>query len=173
MTRKLMTYLNKKYNKVALQTQCLLLLFKNFLLIKTLKLESVSLYDRVVIQGNEVEMLWNVRGCHKIKIKGIGVLPGNIHGLKFQFTNRNNPIEITFCGIAKQQKKQIRINNAKINLLEKFIATIEIPVPIEVPYIKRKFKCELIKDNLKMELKNVYFEFEPFNIDNYKPLNTI
>jgi len=173
MTRKLITYLKKKYNKMALLTQCLLLLFKNLLLIRTLKLKSVSLYDRVVIQDNEIEMLWNVRGCHKIIINGIGVFPGNTHGLKFIFSNRHNPIEITFCGIAKKMKRKIRIENTKINLLDKFIATTEIPIAIEVPYNKQKFKCELSKDNLKMELQNISFEFEPFNIDNYKPVKTI
>ena len=153
--------------------QCLLLLFKNLLLIRTLKLRSVSLYDRVVIQNNEIEILWDVKGCHKIIIKGIGVFPGNTHGLKFLFSNRQNPIEITFCGIAKKIKKRIRIENTKINLLDKFIATTEIPIAIEVPYNKQKFECVLIKDNLKMELQNISFEFEPFNIDNYKPVNTI
>lgn len=158
---------------MALLTQFLLLLFKNFLLKRTLKLKSVSLYDRVVIQDNEIEMLWNIRGCHKIKINGIGVFPGNIHGLKFLFSNRQNPIEVTFCGIAKKIKKKIRIQNTKINLLDKFITTTEIPVAIEVPYIKQKMECELTKGNLKMELQNVSFEFEPFYIDNYKPVNTI
>jgi len=173
MTRKVTTYFKKKYKKMALLTQCLLLLLKNLLLIRTLKLRSVSLYDRVVIQDNEIEILWNVRGCHKIKINGIGVFSGNTHGLKFIFSNRQNPIEITFCGIAKKIKKIIRIDNTKINLLDKFIATTEIPIAIEVPYNKQKFQCELTKDNLKMELQNVSFEFEPFNIDNYKPVNTI
>lgn len=158
---------------MAMQAKCLLLLFKNLLLIRTLKLRSVSLYDRVVIKDNEIEMLWNVRGCHKIKINGIGVFPGNTHGLKFIFLNRQNPIEITFCGIARKIKKKIRIKNTKINLLDKFIATTEIPIAIEVPYNKQKFECEISKDNLKVEIQNIFFEFEPFNINNYKPVNTI
>ncbi len=153
--------------------QCLLLLFKNLLLIRTLKLRSVSLYDRVVIQNNEIEILWDVKGCHKIIIKGIGVFTGNTQGLKFIFSSRQNPIEIRFCGIAKEIKKKIRIENTKISLLDKFIATAEIPIAIEVPYNNQRFECELMKDNLKMELQNVAFEFEPFNIDNYKPVNTI
>jgi len=158
---------------MALLTQCLLLLFKNLLLIRTLKLKSLSLYDRVVIQDNVIEMLWNVKGCHKIRIEGIGVFSGNTHGLKFLFSNRHNPIEITFYGIAKKIKKKIRIENSKINLLDKFIATTEIPIASEVPYNRQKFESELSKDNLKMELQNIYFKFEPFNIDNYKPVNTI
>ena len=173
MTKQLTKYLKEKYKKMALLTQCLLLLFKNLLLIRMLKLRSVSLYDRVVIQDNDIEMLWNVRGCHKIKINGIGVFPGNTHGLKFLFSNRHNPIEITFCGIAKKIKKRIQIENTKINLLDKFIASSEIPIAIDVPYNKQKLECKLSKDNLKIELQNISFEFEPFKIENYKPVNTI
>lgn len=158
---------------MALLTQCLLLLFKNLLLIRTLRLRSVSLYDRVVIQDNEIEMLWNVSGCHKIIINGIGVFSGNTHGMKFLFSNRQNPIEITFCGIAKKIKRKIRIENSKINLLDKFIVKTEIPIVIEVPYTSQKIECELSKDNLKMKIPNISCEFEPFNIDNYKPVNTI
>ncbi|MDP3930670.1 MAG: hypothetical protein Q8R57_16745 [Bacteroidota bacterium] len=173
MERKLITYSKMNYKKLVLQTHCLLLLVKNLLLIRILKIRSVSLYDRVVIQDNEIEILWNVRGCHKIIINRVGVFPGNTHGLKFMFSNRQNPIEITFCGISKKIKKKIQIKNTKINLLNKFIAITEIPIVFEVTYNKQKFQCELIKDNLKMELQNISFEFEPFNIDNYKPVNTI
>jgi hypothetical protein len=180
MTRKLTTYLKKKYKKMALLTQCLLLLFKNLLLIRTLKLKNVSLYDRVVIQDNEIEMLWNVKGCHKIKINGIGVFPGNSYGMKFLFSNRHNPIEITFYGIAKKLKKKIHIDNIKIDLLDKFVATTKIPIAIEVPYNreilvsqKQNLESKLSKDHLKMALQDISIEFEHFNIDNYKPTKTI
>ena len=144
MTKKVTTYLKIKYKKMALLTQCLLLLFRNLLLIRTLKLKSVSLYDRVVIQDNEIEILWNVGGCHKIKINGIGVFPGNTHGLKFLFSNRHNPIEITFFGIARKLKKRILIENEKVDLLDKFIASTEIPVAFEVS-ITRKVWIKLSK----------------------------
>ncbi len=167
---------------MALLVQCLLLLFKNLLLIRTLKVRSVSLYDRVVIQDNEIEMLWNVKGCHKIKISGIGVFPGNIHGLKFLFSNRHNPVEITFFGIARNLKKRIRIENSKISLLDKFIASTEIPIAIEVPYNQHRLdsvlskqypQVKLSEQHLKIELQNISFEFEPFNLEEYKPVNTM
>jgi hypothetical protein len=168
MTRKVSTYLKNKHKKIAMLTQCLFLLLKNLLLIRTLKLRSVSLYDRVVIQNNEIEILWKVRGCHKIKINSIGCFSGNTHGIRFIFSNKQNPIEITYYGIAKKIKKRIQIENTQINLLNKFIATTEIPYFTEVSYNKQKFECELSKDNLKIELKNVSFEFEPFKINKYK-----
>ena len=179
MTRKLTTYLNKKYKKMALLTQCLLLLLKNLLLIRTLKLKNVSLYDRVVIQHNEIEMLWNVKGCHKIKINGIGDFPGNTHGLKFLFSNRHNPIEITFFGIARKLKKRILIENEKVDLLDKFIASTEIPVAFEVSCIRKKIENKITSENLiivhpdiKVELNNVFFQFEPFNIEKYYRVKT-
>jgi len=179
MTKKVTTYLKKKYKKMALLTQCLLLLFRNLLLIRTLKLKSVSLYDRVVIQDNEIEILWNVGGCHKIKINGIGVFPGNTHGLKFLFSNRHNPIEITFFGIARKLKKRILIENEKVDLLDKFIASTEIPVAFEVSCIRKKIESKLTREILKMEhpdikveLDNVLFEFEPFNIEYYNRVKT-
>jgi hypothetical protein len=156
-----------------------LLLLKNLLLIRTLKLKNVSLYDRVVIQHNEIEMLWNVKGCHKIKINGIGDFPGNTHGLKFIFSNRHNPIEITFFGIARKLKKRIRIENEKVDLLDKFIASTEIPVVHEASCIRNKIESKLTRENLimehldiKVELNNIFFEFEPFNIEYYKPVKT-
>lgn len=173
MTRKLATYLNKKKKVLAVLTQCLLLLFKNLILIRPLKIQSVCLYDLVVIQGNEIELFWKVRGCHKIKIKGLGVFPGNTAGLKFIFSNRHNPIEVTFYGILKGIKKKIRIENTKINLLDRFMATAKLPVVIEVPYCKQRLQSNLSNYSLKELSPNIYFEFEPFNIDNYKPVNTI
>jgi len=175
-----MTYLKKKYKKMALLAQCLLLLLKNLLLIRTLNFKSVSLYDRVVIQDNQIEMLWNVRGCHKIKINGIGVFPGNTHGLKFLFSNRHNPIEVTFFGIARKLKKRILIENEKVDLLDKFIASTEIPVAFEIFFIRKEIESKLTREILKMEhpdikikLNNIFFEFEPFNIEYYKPVKTL
>jgi hypothetical protein len=165
-----MGYLKTKYKKATLLSHCVLLLLKNVILIKILKLKYVSLYDRIVIEDNEIEILWSVKGCHKIKIKDIGVFPGDINGLKFHFSNRQNPIEITFYGIAKKIKKKIKIKNTKIDLLCKFIAKTEIPIATEVYYSKQNFQCELINDNLEMEFQTISFEFEPFNIDNYKPV---
>lgn len=179
MTGKLTTYFNKQYKKIALLTQCLILLFKNLLLIRTLKLNNVSLYDRVVIQNNEIEMLWNVKGCHKIKVNGIGVFPGNTHGLKFLFSNRHNPIEITFFGIARTLKKRILIENEKVDLLDKFIASTEIPVALEVSCMRKKIENKITSENLKVvhpdikvEQNNIFFEFEPFNIEKYNRVKT-
>jgi hypothetical protein len=171
MTKQLTKYLKEKYKKMALLTQCLLLLLKNLLLIRMLKLRSVSLYDRVVIEDNEIEILWKVKGCHKIKIKGLGYFSGNIHGLKLIFTNSINPIEITFCGIAKKITRKFSIKSSTIKLQEKFIAKTNIPIAVAVRFNKEKLQCELTKHNLKVNLENIYFELEPFNLDNYKPLS--
>lgn len=170
MRKKLAEFTKKKFKKLALLTQCILLLCRNLLLIRTLKLKNLELYDQVILQGNEIEILWKVKGCHKIKIKGLGYFSGNIHGLKLIFTNSINPIEITFCGIAKRITKEFSIKSSTVKLQKKFIAETNIPIAVAVPFNKEKLECELTKHNLKVNLENIYFELEPFNIDNYKPL---
>jgi hypothetical protein len=180
MTKEIATYLNKNFNKLELLTQCNFLFLKNILLIRTLKLKNISIYDKVIIQDNEIEMHWNVKGCHKIKINGIGVFSGNSYGMKFIFSDKHNPIEITFYGIAKKLKKKIHVDNTKIDLVDKFFAKTEIPIAIEVPYNKeilvsqkQNVESKLSKHHLKMSLKEISIEFEHFNIDNYKPIKTI
>jgi hypothetical protein len=80
--------------------------------------------------------------------------------LKFLFSNRQNPIEITFCGIAKKIKKRIKLKTQKLICLTNLLQQLKLPIAIEVPYNKQKFECELSKDNLKMKLKNISFEFD-------------
>lgn len=159
-------------DKIKLAVKCYFLLLKNLLLVRTLRINNVEIYDRVIICKNEIEFLWNINGCHKIKIEGVGIFPGNINGLKYRLFN-NDHIEIIFFGIAKKIKKKFNFNSFEIEIPHKFIAKTELPIAIEVPYNKQKFECELSKDNLKFELQNISFEFEPFNIENYKPVNTI
>ena len=168
MNGSIISNLKKKYNKIAVFSKCLLLLFKNLILIRTLKFKSVTLYDKFVIQDNEIEILWNVKGCHKIKIKGIGIFSGNIHGINFFFSNNYNPIEITFFGIAKKINKSIKVKSTKIKLPFNFNALTDIPHAIEIPLNKLNFESKLSKENLRLELQNIDIQFEPFNIDNYK-----
>ncbi len=172
----------KKNKKIIRKQFLLILLFlKNILLIKSLKLKSLSVYDRVVIQDNEIEILWNVKGCHKVKINGVGSFVGNIHGIKFLFSNRYNPLEITFYGIAKKIKKRILIENTKINILKSFRANTSIPLLIQVPYnntvLQTAFSngLALIDQPLLIlkepiisnKFKNSIIEFEPYAIKNY------
>ena len=144
-----------------------LLFFKNFFQNKTLKVDSIFCSELFVINNNVIELIWKVEGCHKIKINGIGSFPGNIFGLKFIFKSYHNPIEITFYGNANSIIREIQIESSNINFLEKFIANTTIPLAIEVPINKQKIESELSKDILKMELKNISFEFEPFIVEKY------
>jgi len=156
------------YLKLKLAIQCLALFSKNLLFIKSLKLKELTLYDRVVIKENEIEILWDVRGCHKIKIKGMGIFPGNIYGIKLFFTDRQNPIEITFYGIAKKLKKRLGIVATEINLLNKFIVNTSIPNTFEIPLNKFAIISEFTKLQLQINTQDIYFDIEPFNIENYK-----
>ena len=151
----------------------LILCLKNLIRKRKLKVDNLSINNSLIIQDNEIEVIWNVSGCHKIEIDGIGILPGNSKGFKFLFSNRYNPIEIKFFGFRKKVTKKVLIKSTKVSLMDKFIIATKLPIAEEVPYSNKKIECQLTKDNLKMELQNIFFEFEPFNIDNYKPINTI
>ena len=173
MEIKLVKYSRVVYNKLLLELHCSCLFVKNLLLIRTLKVNSLALYDRVVIQENEIELLWNVSGCYKIIISGIGVFPGKISGLRFTFTNRNNPIEFTFCGIRNRIKRKIIIKNTVLELRDKFNATAEIPVAIAGPYNLERLESDFSKNKLKLEFQNVYLKLEPLDIKKFKSVNTI
>jgi hypothetical protein len=174
MTGTITTFLKKKYKIIALHSYCLLILLKNLLLIKTLKLRGVSLSDIVVIQDNEIEILWDVKGCHKIEVNGIGIFPGNSYGIKFVFSNQYNPLEIIFYGIAKKVKRSILIEYTKINFLSKVIAITEIPDNPKLHYNRKQIELKLSNEDLvienhapQIEIENIYFEFEKFKFEKY------
>ena len=151
----------------------LILCLKNLIRKRKLKVDNLSINNCLIIQNNEIEIIWNVSGCHKIEIDGIGILPGNSKGFKFLFSNRHNPIEIKFFGFRKEVTKKLHIKSTKVDLIDKFSISTKLPIAEEVPYSNKKIECQMSKDNLKMELPNICFDFEPFNIDNYTPINTI
>ena len=156
---------------IGLSAQCFLLLFKNLLFLKMLRVKSVALYDRVVIEGNEVELLWTVRGCHKIKIAGVGIVRGNIHGIKFKLIDISKPLEVYFYGIAKKEHRSILINGAKINLLNKFYSESKMPIAIAAPHNREKLNCQFSNSKLETNFEEITFEFDSFEQPKYEPLN--
>ena len=159
METKLVKYSRAVYNKLLLELHCSCLFVKNLLLIRTLKVNSVALYDRVVIKDNQIEILWSLSGCYKIVIKGIGAFPGNTHGLKFQFTNHINPIEIAFYGVAKNIKKDICVENMTISVLKDFRAFSEVPITAGLSFGRSRFNCVLSKEHLMVREHKLYIKF--------------
>lgn len=101
---------------------------KNFVLFRKLKIQDVYIYDSVVIDGNQVNLLWDVKGCYKIKVDGIGVLPGNLSGIQFRFKAEYNPLNVTFYGIFRRYVQSVEVRSTQVNVLDSFETNCIIPL---------------------------------------------
>lgn len=160
-------FFNRIYKALAVTFHCTGLLLKHLILIKPLKVKRVILCEKIVIQDSEIEILWQATGCHKIIISDIGEFPGNIHGIKLLFSNRNNPIEIIFFGIANKIHKRISIPCTKICLTNKFFASTNLPVPSETNQIQNEINVSKHVSQLEAKFGSISIGFEPFEINNY------
>ena len=127
MNNRIKSTINSLQNSLALQFRISILYLKNLFTLKSLKFKSILTTDSFIIEGTEFDLFWNVRGCHKIKIKNTIVIPGDVSGVKFLFRVGINPIVITFYGIGKQLKKIVTIKGKKIEVLNDFESTINLP----------------------------------------------
>lgn len=134
-----------------------------------LRVKSVSLYDSIVIEGNEALIFWKVKGCYKIKVSGFGTIKGNATGIKLRITDVTKPIQISFYGIARKISEQIFFNGVKVNLLNKFYSDASMPLAIETPHNRQIIDSHFSNSKLETNFENVFFEFDPFDIDIYKP----
>ncbi|MBL0310577.1 MAG: hypothetical protein IPP77_13155 [Bacteroidetes bacterium] len=170
MKNKITRQIKRITKSIGLSAQCFLLLLKNLILIKTLRVKSVWLYDRVVIQGNEVELFWKVKGCHKIRVAGIGTIKGSLTGIRFKLADITKPIQICFYGIAKRKTETVFFNGAKINLLNKFYTDSTLPIAFAVPYNRENLDCQFSNSKLETNFENITFEFDSFDLNKYEPL---
>lgn len=173
MKGKVTRQIKRAFKSIGLSAQCFLLLLKNLLLIRMLRVKSVSLYDSVVIEGNEVKLFWTVRGCHKIKVQNIGTVRGNIKGIKFKVRDITKPIEVCFYGIAKKKTEQIFFNGAKVNLLNKFYSDASMPLAIETPHNRTNLDSQFSNSKLETNFENIIFEFDSFDLNKYEPLKNM
>ncbi|MEZ5003445.1 MAG: hypothetical protein R2730_10475 [Chitinophagales bacterium] len=121
-------------SRFKLHISCFILLLKNLILLKTLIFSEVTNVDKVIIEGNYVDLFWKVKGCHKIEIKGIGKWPGSIKGLRFIYFKSDNPLTIIFYGIANKIEKEIPLKTTKIKVLDNFYTQIKVPKLIGIPF---------------------------------------
>lgn len=81
-----------------------------------------------IVQSVDVELCWEVKGCHKIRINELGTFPGSISGVRFPFQHAMNPIMVTFYGTNKNRfSKELWIESYQVKLVDKFIRKNEIP----------------------------------------------
>ena len=117
------------------------LLVRNFIFSKKLNLINFSYVNNLATQGNEVEILWDVSGCHKIVIKELYTLPGTTSGIRLIFQFQPKLIEITFYGIGGQQTiKEVFLEVNKITLPNKFTPFIKVPKLCSIAFNQKKIK---------------------------------
>ncbi len=171
MKRKVTRQIKRVFKSIGLSAKCFLVLSKNLLLIKMLRVKSVSLLDSIVIEGNEATLFWKVKGCHRIKIEGIGIAKGNASGIKFKVYDINKPIQICFYGIARRKTESISFSGSKLNLLNKFYSGSDLPLAIEAPYNRNTLESQFSFSKLEPNFENITFEFDFFDQNKYEPLN--
>lgn len=102
---------------------CSFLFAKNLLFTKKLVVNNFLYTNKIIIRGNETELNWETTGCHKISIKGLGVLTGNSSSIRIILKNKINPIKIIFFGIGGQKEiKDIVIETQLPSLVNRFDA---------------------------------------------------
>jgi len=154
----------------------LFLFFKNLFLIKILRLDSLLSIDAIIIEGSQAQLLWQVRGCHLIKIKNYGLFPGNTCGATLNSIMNPQTVEITFYGITSRIKKKIKLEPIKIEL-KPFVTISDLPKTETTFFTEKKltnFFSELkIADtnSVKMNYPKMKFDYEKFELENYKPIN--
>jgi|JI6StandDraft_1071083.scaffolds.fasta_scaffold02801_5 hypothetical protein len=156
-------------NNILRHSKCFILMLKNVVLLRMLRVNLIELYDQIVIQGNEVELEWSIKGCHKIKINGVGILSGNINGIKYRLLNINEPIDICFYGVAKKQRIKIFYHGVKIELKKKFEFDLLLPLVNTAPETLQPLDSHFSNLQLNPNLNNVSIAFDTFDKHNYKP----
>lgn len=159
---------------------CSSLYIKNLIFTKKLVLENFIYTNKIVIQGNEIVLNWRTTGCHKISIKNLGIIPGNVSHLNLTLKNKANPIEFIFYGIGGQKEiKNIEIKTNSPSVLNNFTPITNISYIALIPLLNEDLKKVLVNSfnykepkNIKLQKpitasQNLKINFEPFIKSNY------
>lgn len=154
----------------VLNIRVAILWIKNLVLFKKLKMQDVYIFDSVVIDGNQVNLLWNVDGCYKVKVENLGVFPGNLSGIRFIFNIEYNPLYVTFYGVFRKYTQQVDVRFMQVNVLDRFETICSIPLAFmnspqisvkQLSQAPEKLLCELSTPELKFGQVEIRFEKYP------------
>jgi hypothetical protein len=167
--------LKQKISNIFVRLQCSLLFMRNLVFAKKFYLKQFSYLNNLAAQGNKSELLWIVSGCHKISIKGFGVIPGNTSGINFICQSQKNTLEITFFGIRHKETKEVQLNATSIELTDKFIPKTITPQLTSIPLAHQKLRSVLTESaNIIIDIQtpritpqNLKIQHEPFIKSNY------
>ncbi|WBL41957.1 hypothetical protein PBT90_14480 [Algoriphagus halophytocola] len=167
--------LKQKISNIFIRLQCSLLFMRNLVFAKKITLKQISYVKNLVVSGNKSELLWIVSGCHKIYIKGFGIIPGNTSGINFKYQSQQNSLKITFFGIRHKVTKEVLLEASSLEITNKFIHITIISQPISIPLAHQKLRCVLAEStNIIIDMKtpritpqNLKIQHEPFEKFNY------
>ncbi len=171
--------LKQRISNDLVHLQCSLLFMKNLIFAKKFYLKRFSYLNNLAPQGNISELLWIVSGCHKIFIKGFGVIPGNTSGIKFICQSQQNTLEITFFGIRHKETKNVQLEATSIELTDKFTPKTVTPQLTSIPLGHQKLRSVVTESaNIIIDIQtpkrtslNLKIQHEPFIKSNYLTKN--
>lgn len=153
------------YHQFYIDLNCLIIFVKNYIKNRKLLVKDIQIYEQVLILGNTASLFWKLKGCHKIKVGGVGSFPGNSLGIKFIVAS-NKPITVSFYGIDSIITKKVEVSASKINLTTSK-ASLDRNFEIRsflVPKLKSKFD----ENNIQSVFKNAKLQ----NTFTYLSLNS-
>jgi hypothetical protein len=170
---------------LLLKLMCNILLIKNLIVVKTLSVDIDPLCTSVMFQDHQLQLFWKVSGCHKIIIDHDLRIPGNVDAVFTKYDPSRTTIHFTFYGIAKQERRTIRLQVAEVLFPEQFNLELSIPdahsidysqqdlavashsiVPREggLPFSKSELSPVFSRQKLVVNVGNLSVHFDPVNL---------
>jgi hypothetical protein len=103
------------------------LFLKNTLLFRRLHIRYVGVGDPLMIEGDRVQLNWNVQGCYKISIAGHGAFRGDVSRVSIRVPNDTRSLRVSFYGIVRKETRKIALNVRKVSFANDFAVNCNIP----------------------------------------------
>lgn len=95
----------------------------NLATVRKIQLESLVVESEQLCDQWRTVILWKVRGCHRIKVKGyFNSLPGNAKGISLKDSKNRRFITITFKGAFRNIVRNVPVQVGYLDLTRQFAA---------------------------------------------------
>jgi hypothetical protein len=168
--------------KQTIELKCLILYSRNFLMRRHLTVDFVSPDFLFLIGNSNAEISWKVAGCHKVEVRGRGIIPGSVNSI--EFSPNTNSIDFIFYGISHNEVKSVQVVRIGFDLIIQKSIGIGLETPIGISVQTSNF---LIRENLNPEisrflvdsisvkmrqarlcsLRNMHLTLEPFSFEKF------
>jgi len=162
MFRRFIAPIYSKAQATKTAIMCFLLAFENMLLRRRLTFDGVWSEETFVIEGTAIELAWQIRGCHKIKILDNIVVPGNKDSVRLYLQSPPESIKLIFYGIRKTIERTISVIPLKTNIaaLPKPRVSISMPLQIlELPLATAESLAANPSISLETPVKTTFHKF--------------